>query len=177
MGVGIRRFDISGRPFPPPDYGGNESVSLQIRPPQFEPPDGSTEFNLSFSTLAPGASALTALFTLDGNGNPVIPSAALQLPKNTIARINNVAITGDTGATAGAPSLIFSIRGDRSGQLALPGWEGIGLPGRGGIVTVSFEPFLRVLTAGSFFGGFVVNTTAGPLYAEMIITGWYWVSD
>lgn len=174
MGTGIRTTDISGIPFPPPNYGTLENVTLQIRPPQFEPPDGATEFNLSFSTQVPGGNVLTALFTLDANNNPVIPSAALQLPRNAVARINNVSIGGDTGAVSGAPALIFSIRADRTGQQAIPGWEGIGLPGRGGVVTVGFEPFTRILSPGSFFGGFVANLSGGPLYGEMILTGWYW---
>lgn len=174
MGIAIRPTDISGFPFPPPGYNAQENVTLQIRPPQFEPPDGSTEFTLSFSTNAPGASAVTPLFTLDTNNNPVIPSAALQLPKNTVARISAVSIGGDTGAVTGVPVLIFKICSDRSGQAAIAGWEGIGLPGRGGVVTVGFEPFTRILTAGSFFGGFVTNVSGGPLYAEMIMTGWYW---
>lgn len=177
MGASIRRTDISGNPFPPQDYGTQASVALQIRPPQFEPPDGSTEFSLSFSTSVPGGNILTPLFTLDGNNNPVIPSAALQLPRNTVARINAVSIGGDTGAVTGTPVLIFSIRSDRTGQQAIPGWEGIGLPGRGGVVTVGFEPFTRILTAGTFFGGFVSNLSGGPLYAEMILTGWYWTEQ
>jgi hypothetical protein len=174
MGIGIRRTDISGIPFPPINYGSQANVSLQLRPPQFEPPDGATEFNLSFSASIPGGNVLTPLFTLDGNGNPLIPSAALQLPKNTVARINNVSIGGDTGAVAGTVTLVFSIRADRTGQSAIPGWEGIGLPGRGGVATVGFEPFTRILSPGSFFGGFVANLSGGPLYGEMIITGWYW---
>lgn len=170
----VRGRDISGIPFPPPNYGNDSAqVVLQIRPPQFEPPDSATEFNLSFSTSAPGLTK-TALFTLDGNNNPVVPSAAFQLPQGAVARLNNVLIGGDTGAVAGAPILVFSISLDRTGQQALPGWDGVGLPGRGGVVTTAFEPFTRVLNPGSFFGGFVNNLSGGPLYAEMIITGWYW---
>lgn len=176
MTVPIRQYDISGAAFPPIDRGnaGSESVVLQLRPPWFEPPDNATEFTLSFSANAAGGSVLTPLFTLDANQNPVRPSAAIQLPNTSQARINAVAIGGDTGAVAGAPVLLFSIRTDRTGQSVLPGWEGVGLPGRGGIVSVGFEPFTRILTEGAFVGGFVINSSGGPLYAEMIITGWYW---
>lgn len=173
----VRGRDISGIPFPAGGDVGSSGLpaTVQVRPPQFEPPDSATEFNLSFSIAAPG-NAKTALFTLDVNNNPIVPSAALQLPQGAIARINNVEISGDTGAAPGAPQLIFSISSDRTGQQSLPGWDGIGLPGRGGVVSVGFEPFTRIFSPGSFFGGFVQNLTAGPLYAEMIITGWYWVA-
>jgi hypothetical protein len=175
----LRATDISGIGFPEPDAGGSTgaSVLLTIRPPQFEPPEDSTEFMLAFSTQVPGGGALTALFTLDATPqqNVVVPSCAFQLPPNAVARINAVSIGGDTGAVAGAPTLIFSIRSDRTGQVPLPGWAGIGLPGRGGVVTVGFEPFTRVTQTASFFGGFVRNLTGGPLYGEMIITGWYWI--
>jgi hypothetical protein len=175
MTAPIRTRDISGRPFPPVDYGpGNPgSVVLQIRPPWFEPPDGSKEFTVSHSLNAPGGSVATQLFTLDVNGN-ITGGCAIKLPPNTQARINNVAVGGDTGGVTGIPQLFFSIRTSPDGQSFVPGWESLGLPGRGGVVNVGFEPFTRVTNAGSFFGGFVVNTSGGPLYAEMIMTGWYW---
>lgn len=170
----IRSTDISGLPYQPPSQQNGLNGVLTVRPPQFEPPDGSTEFLLSFSAQVPGG-VQTPLFTLDANQNPVIPSCAIQLPPNAIARINAVEISGDTGAVSGAPVLIFSIRTDRSGQVPLPGWTGVGLPGRGGIVSVGFEPFTRVLSSGTFFGGFVNNVSGGPLFAEMIMTGWFWI--
>lgn len=171
----IRASDISGVPYPPPAQGESTTGGLlTIRPPRFEPPDGSTEFLLSFSAQVPGG-VTSPLFTLDGLGNPVIPSAAIQLPQAAIARINNLEITGDTGAVTGSPQLIFSLRTDRSGQVPLPGWGGIGLPGRGGIVSVGFEPFTIVLNSGAFIGGFVQNLSGGPLFAEMIFTGWFWI--
>ena len=171
----IRATDISGLPFPPPTQGnaGNNGI-LTTRPPRFEPPDGSTEFLLSFSAQVPGG-VTSPLFTLDAQQNPVIPSAAIQLPQNAIARINALEITGDTGAVSGAVQLIFSLRTDRSGQVPLPGWGGVGLPGRGGIVSVGFEPFTIVLNSGAFIGGFVQNLSGGPLFAEMIFTGWFWI--
>lgn len=175
MTVPIRDRDISGRRFPPVDYGNNgaSSIVLQIRPPWFEPPDGAKEFNVSFSLSAVGGGVATPLFTLDANNN-VSAGAAVKLPQNTQARINNVSIGGDTGAVTGSPVLTFSIRSSPDGQQFVPGWEGVGLPGRGGVVTVAFEPFTRIINPGSFFGGFVVNSSGGPLYAEMIITGWFW---
>ena len=171
-----RARDISSIPFPIPDQSNGQASAtvLQVRAPWLEPPDGAKEFNLAFSVSAVGGGAATALFTLDGSGNVVSPSCAIQFPPNTQARINNVEIAGDTGAVPGAPQLIFSLRQDRAGQSFLPGWEAVGLPGRGGVVTVGFEPFTRITNAGSFLGGFVINNTGGPLYAEMIVTGWYW---
>lgn len=171
--VRIRGRDISGIAFP---LGSDTAQAVQTVqfPPKFQPPDGSTEFNLSFSASVPGGSVKTALFALDGNNNPIVPSAALQLPPGTIARLNNVEIGGDTGPTPGASQLVFSIALDRAGQQAVPGWDGVGLPGRSGVVTVAFEPFTLILTQGTFFGGFVTNLSAGPLYAEMMLTGWYW---
>jgi hypothetical protein len=173
--IPIRPRDISGLSFPPVDYGptGASSVVLQVRPPWFEPPDGAKEFNVSYSLNAAGGGVATALFTLDANNN-VTAGAAIRLPTGTQARINNVSVGGDTGAVTGTPQLVFSIRTSPDGQQFLPGWEALGLPGRGGVVTVAFEPFTRVTNAGSFFGGFVVNNSGGPLYAEMILTGWYW---
>lgn len=168
--------DISGYRFPAADQSGGQvtqGVVLQLRPPWFEPPDGSKEFSLAYSLSAPGAGVLTPLFTLDGIGN-VTAGVGLQLPPNTQARINNVAIGGDTGAVPGPPQMLFSIRLDRTGQSVLPGWESVGLPSRGGVVTVGFEPFTRITNAGTFLGGFVINNAGGPLYAEMIVTGWYW---
>lgn len=174
MTIPIRPRDISGRPFPPPNYGGgNQSTVLEVRPPWFEPPEGAKEFTLSFSTVAVGTGVLVPMFVLDSNNNVVLPSAALQLPNGVQARLNNVEIGGDTGTAPGLPQLIFSISTDRTGQAMLPGWEALGLPGRGGVVSVGFEPFTRV-PVGSFFGGFVRNNSGAPLYAEMIITGWYW---
>jgi hypothetical protein len=175
MTVPIRTRDISGRPFPPTDYGqqGGGAVVLQIRPPWFEPPEGAKEFNVSYSLNAPGVGVSTQLFTLDVNNN-ITAGAAVKLPVNTQARINNVAIGGDTGGVPGPPQLLFSIRTSPDGQSFVPGWEALGLPGRSGVVTVGFEPFTRITNPGSFFGGFVVNNSGGPLYAEMIITGWYW---
>lgn len=166
----IRGRDISGISFPPRSQTAEGQVFVQIRPPQFEPPDGAREFIVSSSALVNGVGALTALFTLV-NDVLTVPSAAIQLPEDTQARISGVSIGGDT--TVGAPILTFSIR-DKSGQKVVPGWEGIGLPGRGGIVAVGLEPFTRITAPGSFFGGWVVNTDAGPRYAEMMIQGWMW---
>lgn len=171
MGISIRPRDISGANYPPPTSQGGQQTFLQIRPPQFEPGPTAREFIVSFSVLAAGGGVSTALFVLDGNGNLVVPSAAVQLPPDTVARISGVSIGGDTNV--GAPILTFSIR-DKSGNLILPGWEGVGLPGRGGIVAVGLEPYTFVTSPGSFFGGFVVNTDPGPKYAEMMIQGWMW---
>lgn len=171
--IPTRDRDIAGRRFPPP--ASSAGAVLQIRPPQFEPPDNAREFLLNFSLIA-AAGAKTALFTLDAQQNPVAPSAALQLPPSTQARISAVAIGGDTGVTPGTPILTFQIAADRAGQSALPGWEAVALPGRGGIVAAGFAPFTRITNEGSFIGGFVTNVDANPRYAEMTIMGWFWTT-
>lgn len=164
----VRPTDISGRAFPPVNRTAGEQVFVTWRPPQFEPPPGAREFIVSYSVVVPAAST-TALFTFVGEVLQV-PSCAVQLPPDTQARISGVTIGGDTDV--GVPVLTFSLR-DRTTQRTLFGWEGIGLPGRGGIVAVGFEPFTTP-DAGSFFGGVVVNSAAAPKYAEMMMQGWMW---
>jgi len=173
MTIPIRDRDISGNRLPPPRATGQDYAGgvLTIRPPQFEPPPGAREFIASFSVLAPGGGVLTPLFTLDGNGNLVLPSCAVQLPQDTTARISGVTIGGDTNV--GTPILTFSIR-DKSGQRAYGGWDAIGLPGRGGVVAVGIEPFTVIYESSAFFGGWVINTDAGNRYAEMMMQGWMW---
>ena len=169
MPTPARQRDISSNRFPDPNQQGTQTV-LQIRPPQFEPPPGAREFIVSYSVMAAGAGASTPLFVLVTDVIQ-IPSAAVQLGQDEQARISGVSIGGDT--PTGAPVLTFSIR-DKIGQAFLPGWEGIGLPGRGGIVAVGLEPYTFIQTPGIFFGGWVVNTDAGARYAEMMIQGWIW---
>lgn len=170
MTIPVRTTDISGHRLPPPNQQGGQYTVLQIRPPQFEPPDGAREFLVSYSANVPGAGASTALFTLL-NDVIVVPSAAIQLADNTQARISGVSIGGDV--PVGVPVLTFSIR-DKVGQRFIAGWEGVGLPGRGGIVALGLEPQTWIRDPGTFFGGWVRNDDAGPRYAEMIIQGWMW---
>lgn len=169
----IRPRDISGKPFPPATLGGNQygGAFVTLRPPQFEPPPEGREFIVSYSVLA-AASATTALFVLDVNGNIVAPSCAVQLSENTVARISGVSIGGDV--PVGAPVLTFRITRDKQGNEAYGGWEGLALPGRGGIVAIGLDVFTMITAPGSFFGGFVTNTSAAPRYSEMLLQGWLW---
>jgi hypothetical protein len=167
-----KRYDLSGKELP--YVGGDLGPSAPQQPPvvvQFptnlQPSEGSPEFIVAYSLVAP-AGATTALFTLDGANN-VTNGAALKLPENARARISGVVLEGDT--ILGAPILQFFIGADTVGQKKLGGWAGVNLPGRGGIVAIGIEPF-TIVSPGSFFGGFVKNTDAGPHYAAMIIQGW-----
>jgi hypothetical protein len=173
MTLPTRPADISGIRFPPqqqaPGVYGNAVVNF--RPPQFEPPPGSREFIVSFSVNAP-ALLTTPIFQLDGAGTIVVPSAAIQLAQGQQARISGVSIGGDTNV--GAPVLTFSLARTKDGQQKIPGWEGVGLPGRGGYVAIGLEPFTFIEEQGSFFGGFVTNSDVAPHLAEMILQGWMW---
>ena len=180
----VRPFDISGNEFPleygTPGGGGNggggggfPSTVINYRPPQFEPPPTAREFIVGFSVIA-AANATTALFTLDANGNPNVPSAALALGSGQIARISGISIGGDTGASAGGVTLTFFLSNTRDGTQRLPGLDAIPLPSRGGIVSVGFDMFTVIDNPGSFFGGFVASTDPAPRYADMLIQGWYW---
>ena len=93
---------------------------------------------------------------------------------DNVARISGVSIGGDTGAGGTPPLETFYIANDPAGQLRVPGWEGVGLPARGGIVAVAFEPFTVIQAAGSFFGMFVQNNDGSARYVEGMMTGWYW---
>ena len=177
MTVPIRTSDIGGIAFPPltQQAGVFGNVVTTIRPPQFEPPQNSKEFIVSYSLLAPGGGVISPLFVL----NPVTlaivpPSCAVQLPQDNVARISGVSIGGDTGAGGTPPLETFYIANDPAGQLRVPGWEGVGLPARGGIVAVAFEPFTVIQAAGSFFGMFVQNNDGSARYVEGMMTGWYW---
>lgn len=166
------RRDISGISFPgnatplgTPSPG--TPAVVVARGPEFEPPPGAQEFILSWSIVAPN-NATSQLFTVDGQGN-VSAGAAFQLPVNTKARISGVIVEGDT--TLGTPILQFSIRTTQDGQVRLPGWSGVNLPGRGGIVNMGIEPF-TIVPVGAFFGAFVVNSDAAPHYAAITLQGW-----
>lgn len=173
MALPIRERDISGIRFPKGSQGGEAGGVVTYRPPVFEPPyPGAREFLVSFSALVPGAGAVTALFTLAGDGSVVVPSCAVRLPQDNQARISGVSVGGDTNV--GNPILTFFIGADPTGQKRVPGWDGYGLPGRGGIVAVGLAPYTWITEPGSFFGGFVINTDAAPKYAEMTMVGWMW---
>jgi hypothetical protein len=175
-----RPYDISGNLFPP-DYAsssggaGDASASLvtTIRPPRFEPPDGAREFIIGFSLIA-AAGATTALFTLDANGNPNIPGAAIQLASGKIARISGILVSGDTGAASGSPLLTFFLSNSKDGTSRIPGLDAIPITADGGIVGEAFDVFTVIDNPGSFFGGFVVNADVAPRYASMLLQGWYW---
>lgn len=169
----VRSRDISGIPLPArsaPLASAQGAPPVVVgRPPEIEPGPGAQEFILSWSVVVAAGSLGTQLFTLDGQGN-VLAGAAFQLPANTRARISGVIIEGET--VLGTPVLQFSIRTTQDGQVRLPGWQGVNLPGRGGVVSMAIEPF-TVVPVNSFFGGFVANSDAGPHYAAMTIQGWY----
>lgn len=173
MGISLRERDITGAPFPQQQQQTGIAASiavLSLRPAHIEPPPGAREFIVSYSASVAGAGAATALFSFTNNVLDV-PSCGVVVPDNTTVRISGVSIGGDTDV--GAPVLTFSIR-SRDGQQFIGGWEGIGLPGRGGVIAVGFEPFTVIDRGVQFFGGWVVNSAAGAKYAEMMIQGWYW---
>lgn len=169
----IRTRDISGNRFPKGQQPLGDSASTAnavpvSRPAEFEPLTGvSQEFIISFSTVVANNST-AALFTVDGAGN-VLSGAARLLAPNTRARVSGVIIEGDT--ILGIPVLFFSLRADILGTQRYTGWEGVGLPGRGGIVNVGIEPF-TIIPQGNFFGAFVQNTDGAPHYASIIMQGW-----
>ena len=169
---GSKRRDISGFRLPTVSAPTGASATPQApiivqNPPELQPSPDSPEFIISWSLVVAGNSS-AALYTLDANNN-VTAGAALDLPDNTRARIAGVIIEGDT--ILGTPVLQFSIRSDPLGQYRLRGWNGVNLPGRGGIVNMGIEPF-TVVPVGSFFGGWVQNTDAAPHYAAITIQGW-----
>lgn len=168
----VRPRDISGLPLParsaPLAQAQGAPPVVVSRPAEIEPGPGAQEFILSWSVVVNGG-ATAQLFTVDAQGN-VTNGAAFQLPDNTRARISGVIIEGET--ILGTPVLQFSIRTTQDGQRRLAGWQGVNLPGRGGIVSMAIEPF-TVVPVNSFFGAFVTNSDAGPHYASMTIQGWY----
>lgn len=168
--VPVRRRDISGNEFPPTYNGGIDAPQvLQLRPKYLEPPPDANHFLVSFSTTV-AAGATTALFTLDGQGNPVDPSAAVVIPQNAQCRVSAVEIGGD--APLGAPTLFFSLR-DRVGQRRYNGFSNVPLPGRGALFAVGFEPVVWVQDQQAFIGGWVENQGASGRYVEMFIQGWF----
>lgn len=169
---GVRRRDISGNTLPvesaPLASSASGAAEVVVgRPPEIEPSPSAQEFILSWSIVAAAAST-SSLFTVDAAGN-VTAGAAMQLPPNTKARISGVIIEGES--ILGTPILQFSIRTTQDGQVRLPGWQGVNLPGRAGVVSMAIEPF-TVVPVGSFFGAFVTNSDPGPHYAAMTIQGW-----
>jgi hypothetical protein len=170
----VRRRDISGLTLPktatPLGNPQNSAPAVIVaRGPEIEPPPGAQEFILSWSIIAPNG-VTSQLFTLDATpAQNVTNGAAFQLPDNTRARISGVIIEGES--IAGTPVLQFSIRTTKDGQTRLPGWAGVNLPGRGGIVNMGIEPFTLIPTA-SFFGAFVTNSDGAPHYAAITIQGW-----